>query len=109
MLVKYTGNKSRLKLTRPEFNGQYLFTGQTPTEMSRADGELAVKLFPEVFKAVPAAIVIDDAPETRESFCKRVFGKHISKVTKREIEQYSGGQLDLRRSKTSLIDSVMGA
>lgn len=104
MLVKYTEQKSELDLRRKEFKGRYLFIGHAPTEMSRVDGETAIKLFPEIFSE---AIVESNTPETQIEFCKRIFGKHLSKVTKKEIDDWSGEEMDLQKSKKSLIEQAM--
>jgi len=45
--------------------------------------------------------------ETQEEWCKRVFGLHISKVTKKDIKEWSGTEADLRLSKEKLLDQAM--
>jgi hypothetical protein len=58
----------------------------------------------------PGAPPMEDAPdaETQEVFCKRVFGRHISRVTKKDIEVWTGVDMDLRKSKGSLLRQAMG-
>ncbi|MCP3941524.1 MAG: hypothetical protein GY710_08595 [Desulfobacteraceae bacterium] len=49
MLLKYTGQKKILHLTRIELEKEYLFEGKKPVEVIEGDGEYLLKEFPTAF------------------------------------------------------------
>lgn len=46
-------------------------------------------------------------PETPGDYCKRVFGKHLSKVTKVDILAHAGKDFDLKLSKPEMLELLM--
>lgn len=113
MLVKYTGRKNPIHMTRPEQEEDYIFEGGTPVEVTEHDAEFFLG-YPNIFSRLTPAEEKGFMDDTIFRFVAKIFpGKSLNGLDKKEIEKkcmdMTGVNLNRTKSVKNMIKDFMAA